>query len=208
MREVFWAAMRGGADVTQAAVAAGVSEIAGAAWVKQAGYVPRTAAPARALGAVDRSPRQRAPLSFLERCRLEDLLETGCTAVRAAELLARHHSTVRREIAKGLTSSGYRARVGQDVAEVNRRRPKVRKLEGDPVVLAEVLKGLRSRHSPEQIAGRLRVDFPEDPEMWVSHETIYQALYVQPRGELARLVRTRCEPGALAERRRAATPPV
>ncbi|WP_443678359.1 IS30 family transposase [Mycolicibacterium madagascariense] len=181
--------MRGGADVTQAAVAAGVSEIAGAAWVKQAGYVPRTAAPARALGAVDRSPRQRAPLSFLERCRLEDLLETGCTAVRAAELLARHHSTVRREIAKGLTSSGYRARVGQDVAEVNRRRPKVRKLEGDPVVLAEVLKGLRSRHSPEQIAGRLRVDFPEDPEMWVSHETIYQALYVQPRGELARLVK-------------------
>jgi IS30 family transposase len=54
---------------------------------------------------------------------------------------------------------------------------------------------LEQRHSPEQIAGRLREDFPEDPEMWVSHETIYQALYVQPRGELARQVKTALRTG-------------
>jgi IS30 family transposase len=54
---------------------------------------------------------------------------------------------------------------------------------------------LEQRHSPEQIAGRLREDFPDDPEMRVSHETIYQALYVQPRGELARLVKTALRTG-------------
>ena len=54
---------------------------------------------------------------------------------------------------------------------------------------------MEQRHSPEQIAGRLREDFPDDPEMQVSHETIYQALYVQPRGELARLVKTALRTG-------------
>ena len=47
---------------------------------------------------------------------------------------------------------------------------------------------LAQRHSPEQIAGRLKRDFPDDAEMWVSHETIYQALYVRPVSELARQV--------------------
>ena len=48
----------------------------------------------------------------------------------------------------------------------------------------------RSR-SPEQISVMLRREFPEQPEMWVSHETIYQELYVQGRGELRREL-TRC----------------
>ena len=57
------------------------------------------------------------------------------------------------------------------------------------------MRRLKKRHSPEQIAGRLREDFPDDPEMWVSHETIYQAMYVQPRWELARLVKTALRTG-------------
>jgi IS30 family transposase len=198
VREVFWAAMHGGASVAEAAVVAGVSEIAAVVWVKQAGYVPRTRV--LAVVEIDTTRRPRAPLSFTERCRLEDILESGCTAVRAAELLDRHCDTIGREIAKGLTGAGYRARVGQDVADANRRRPKSRKLEDNPVLLAEVLKGLEARHSPEQIAGRLRQDFPDDPEMWVSHETIYQALYVQPRGELARLVKTALRTGRTARK--------
>lgn len=176
-----------------------MSQARAAIWVKQAGYVPRT----QYLAVFEIvAPRQaRAPMSFTERCRLEDLLEGGATAISAARLLERHHSTIRREIVKGLTGSGYRARVGQDTAEENRRRPKRRTLEKNPALLAEVLKGLKARCSPEQIAGRLRLDFPDDPEMWVSHETIYQALYVQPRGELAKLVRTALRTGRTRRKR-------
>jgi len=54
---------------------------------------------------------------------------------------------------------------------------------------AEVVTRLSHHHSPEQVARRLRRDFPNESEMWVSHETIYQALYVNPRGELAREVK-------------------
>jgi transposase, IS30 family len=192
VREAFWAAMKSGSSTAQAARSAGVSEMSAVIWVKQAGYVPRTHP---AVLEIVSCRRPRAPLSFTERCRLEDLLESGCTAGRAAELLDRHRDTIRRELVKGLTGSGYRARVGQDVADTHRKRPKSRKLEDNPVLLGEVLRRLEQRHSPQQIAERLRQDFPDDPEMWVSHETIYQALYVQPRGELARLVKTALRTG-------------
>src|SRR4051812_48605565 len=45
---------------------------------------------------------------------------------------------------------------------------------------------LAKRYSPEQIVGRLREDYPDQPEMWVSTETIYQSLYVHSRGALRR----------------------
>ncbi len=192
-RDVFWEAMHSGATVTEAAVAAGVSEHTARRWVGQAGYVPRTPAPL-ADTEPDPSP-PKGPMSFIERCRLEDLLESKCTPARAAVLLGRHRDTIRRERDRGHTVSGYRARVGQDCAEANLQRPKPRHLEDRPALLAEVVARLKQRHSPEQIAGRLREDFPDDPEMWVSHETIYQALYVQPRGELAQLVKTALRTG-------------
>jgi len=191
-RDRFWQAMHRGATVSEAAVIAGMSEATAQYWVRKAGYVPRTAAPA------DMQPEPSpptGPMSFIERCRLEQLLESGHTPGQAARLLGRHRHTIGREMARGHTASGYRARIGQALAEANRKRPKVRHLEDRPPLLAEVVARLEQRHSPEQIASRLRQDYPDDPEMWVSHETIYQALYVQPRGELARLVKTALRTG-------------
>ncbi len=135
-------------------------------------------------------------MSFIERCRLEELLESGCTPARAAVLLGRHRDTIRRETDRGATGSGYRARVGQDAAEANRQAPQDRATSrSSRRCWPRWWRRLKQRHSPEQIAGRLREDFPDDPEMWVSHETIYQALYVQPRGELAQLVKTALRTG-------------
>jgi IS30 family transposase len=114
--------------------------------------------------------------------------------------LGRHRSTISREARRGATASGYRARIGQDVAEAGRARPKPRKLDAGPALLDEVVRRLEQQHSPEQIAGRLRQDFPDNPEMWVSHETIYQAMYVQPRGELARQVKTALRSGRTQRR--------
>jgi len=193
VRKLFWAAVHSGESPARAAVIAGVSENASQQWLKQAGFVPRTPGPThQPLELVTPRP---AAMSFLERCRLEELLESGYAPIAAARLLGRDRATIRREIARGRTTSGYRARVGQDKVEANRRRPKPRHFEDRPVLLAEVVAGLEKRHSPQQIAARLRQDFPDDPEMWVSHETIYQALYVQPRGELARLVKTALRTG-------------
>ncbi|MCV6986669.1 IS30 family transposase [Mycobacterium shinjukuense] len=190
VRDAFWEALRTGATPTQAAVIAGVSEHTALRWVDQAGYVPRTPIPAgEEPDAASRS------MSFVERCRLEELLVAGYTQAGAARLLGRHPSTIGREVCRGATSCGYRARIAQDAVDANRARPKARKLESRPALLAEVVRRLQQRHSPEQIAGRLREDFPDDPEMWVSHETIYQAMYVQPRGELARQVKTALRTG-------------
>ncbi len=197
-REAFWAAMHAGAGIVDAAVCAGVSENQARRWVTQAGYVPRTPVPAGcrpdATQQLD-AARPRGPLTFDERWRLEQLLAAGATVAQAAEALHRDRSTIYRERDRGATTSGYRAGAGQDIAVANATRPKPRKLEANPVLLAEVVTRLKKHDSPEQIAGRLRLDFPDDPEMRVSHETIYQALYVQPRGELARLVKTALRTG-------------
>ena len=87
----------------------------------------------------------------------------------------------------GAVSGDQRARGGLGAAA----RPKPAKLATNLVLREKVEQYLQKKYSPEQIAGRLRVEFPDDPEMWVSTETIYQSLYVQSRGALRREL-TRC----------------
>ncbi|MGE3288458.1 MAG: IS30 family transposase, partial [Pseudonocardia sp.] len=85
----------------------------------------------------------------------------------------------------------YRAVSAQAKAEARARRPKTRRLQRNPALVAEVQTGLDARWSPEQISRTLKRSYPDRPEMWVSHETIYQELYVQGRGQLRREL-TRC----------------
>ena len=73
-------------------------------------------------------------------------------------------------------------------------RPKPAKLASIPALRALVEELLGQRWSPQQIAARLRLEFADDPRMQVSHETIYQSLFVQARGalrkDLARCLRS------------------
>jgi transposase, IS30 family len=188
VREVFWAELRRGVTLSAAARAAGVSRGTGRWWFIEAGGVrPRVSNPD--LEAV--LDPGTGVLSFIDRCRIEDLVTAGYTPARIAALLGRHRSTITRELARGRPQrpGRYRAVTAQGRLEHNRRRAgRPRKLVPSTRVFDEVVERLRQRHSPEQIAGRLRRDFPDDPEMWVSHETIYQALYVRPKGELAKQV--------------------
>lgn len=131
-------------------------------------------------------------LTFAEREEI-GLLHAARVGVRAiARELGRSPSTISRELHRVPKNPNdrhryrYRASVAQADADVKCRRPKPAKLAENQVLRDEVQDRLKRHDSPEQIANRLRLDFPDDPEMWVSHETIYQSLYVQSRGALKR----------------------
>jgi IS30 family transposase len=110
-------------------------------------------------------------------------------------LLRRDHSGIAKEIARNGGRSGYRANSAQERCDALRARPKARKLESSPRLHAEVDKGLERNWSPQQISERLKVDHPEDPQMRVSHETIYECLYLQARGELRTQLRVALRSG-------------
>jgi len=141
-------------------------------------------------------------LSFLDREEIALLKARGLGVRAIAREVGRSASTISRELgrAKGFHGPGnrhspvYRASTAQADADRKARRPKPAKLATNLRLRREVQDRLKDDHSPEQIARRLRRDFPEDLEMWVSHETIYQSLYVQSRGglkrELAKHLRT------------------
>jgi IS30 family transposase len=189
VREVFWAGLRRGSTVKAAAGAAGVSRRTGWSWLAEAGGVrPRVSVPE--LDAVVTSGS--GALSFVDRCRIEDLVKAGYSPARIAGVLGRHRSTISRELDRGRPDGPgrYRAILAQQQVHQNRRRAgRPAKLVPGSRLFAAVVERLGRRHSPEQVAGRLRRDFPDDPEMWVSHETIYQALYVRPKSELAKQVK-------------------
>ena len=95
-------------------------------------------------------------------------------------------ATISRELRRNTTGGRYRASTAQAAADDRARRSRAAKLAMNTRLRAEVECRLEHNESPEQIANRLPLDFPHDPEMRVSHETIYQSLYVQARGALRR----------------------
>jgi transposase, IS30 family len=125
-----------------------------------------------------------------ERIVIADRLRAGVSIRVIAAQLGRAPSTISREVRRNAhpESGDYRPHAAQQRAVARRPRPKTGKIAADPVLAGRVQALLDLRHSPEQIARRLRRDHPDRPELHVTHETIYQALYVQGRGELRREV--------------------
>jgi len=141
-------------------------------------------------------PRRRSPLrlSLVEREEISRGLASGESLRGIAARLGRAPSTVSREVKISGGRRRYRACRADVDALARARRPKPSKLATCERLRAVVETKLEQRWSPEQIAGWLGAEFPDDPEMRVSHETIYLSLFVQARGalrkELTRHLRT------------------
>jgi transposase, IS30 family len=140
-------------------------------------------------------------LSVAEREEVSLGVHRGETFSAIASRLGRATSTVSREVAANGGRAGHRAWRAHERARERARRPKLPKL-ACPRLAAQVTAWLEEWWSPQEIARRLRIEFPTDPMMWVSHETIYQALFVQGRGELRRELARCLRTGRTARRRR------
>lgn len=169
-------------------------------WARLAGMVIRMGArggiePARCSEVVPDPQRAYRRLTHGDRVFIEMAINsTPAWSVRA---ISRHlgvaASTVSRElgryrvhIGRGRGSSRetrYHGGIAHHHAMSSRGRTRAGKLE-DQQLRSLVVSGLNEKHSPQQVAGRQRMMFPDRPELWVSHETIYQALYVQGKGSL------------------------
>jgi len=112
-------------------------------------------------------------------------LRGGLSFTEIAVRLGRATSTVSREVAGNGGRGDYRAWRAHQRARQRARRPKPFKLSC-ATLAAKVTQWLQEWWSPQEISHRLRMDFADDPMMHVSHETIYQSLFVQGRGELRR----------------------
>jgi len=139
-------------------------------------------------GGIARAPRRRAAraLTGAEREQISRGLAAEQSIREIARELHRPASTVSREIARNGGRTPYRAVAADARAWRRAERPKPCRLTQQPDLCAVVAAKLRLDWSPEQIAGWLRREYPEDAPMHISHETIYRTLYVQARGALKR----------------------
>jgi IS30 family transposase len=153
-----------------------------------------------------RVAHSRFRLSFAEREQISRGIAAGRGVREIARELGRSPSSVSREIARNGGRRGYRAINAERLAVERAGRPRAGKLASCPRLLAAVEDGLRKRYSPRQISARLKLEYPDDVEMRISHETIYLSLYVQSRGELRRQLTRNLRTGRTRRKARGQSP--
>jgi IS30 family transposase len=171
-----WRRVRAGQTSHEIAAALGRSQGGVAYVIGQRGWV---------------SPREPAVasgwfLSISDREEVSRGIIAGESARAIAARLGRSASTISREISRNGGRSGYRAVAAERATRRRGCRPKPAKLVRCARLRGRVEAMLMVRWSPQQIAATLRREHPDEPEMWVSHETIYQSLFIQGRGALRR----------------------
>lgn len=199
-----------GLSVAKACQQVGVSPTSGYKW-DNALTAEQTSA--RPVGAADRAghnqevntealasrrdeQHQRRFLSLAEWEKIRDLQQAGAGLRQIGAELGRPAATISREIARNSDTVGWYLPYGADrKAKRRRARPKVPKLAREAPLRERAKQKLLVRWSPAQISASLVTGFPENPEMRVSHETIYQALYLQARGGLKKEVQAALRAG-------------
>jgi transposase, IS30 family len=174
LRRAFWRGIREGLATVAAARQAGVSAHRGFRWFGECGGVSPVEL---------REPSDRF-LTLAEREEIACGLAARLSRRAIARRVGRDAATISRELRRNCPpGKPYRAVAAQAMAEQRAQRPKARKLENDQL-RAAVQARLEKRWSPQSIAARLPVDFPDDESMRISHETIYRSLFIQGRGAL------------------------
>lgn len=186
--------LRSGHNPMQAARASGVSK----------SYIYRLH---HSLGGVYRPPNVEYSTRYLdrdERYELARLLEADLSQREIADRMGRSPSTICRELARNRDprTGEYQPERAHTMAWQRQRRPKTSKIGSNPALRAAVQQMLNKRHSPDQIAGRLRVLHPDNEQMQISHESIYLSVYVYPRGELKRELKANLRSGRVVRRPR------
>ena len=180
----FWEALQQGVFITEAAEKVGTYREMGTRWLAAAGGIrPRRG----------RDLKGRC-LSLREREEIAVARAAGEPMRSIAARLGRSPSTISRELGRNSERGGrYRATSAHAAAYQRAGRPKPSKLHADSVLRQRIQQDLTRHYSPEQIVGRLRLEYPNDASMRVSVETIYRALYLPGGGlhrDLTRRLRT------------------
>ena len=141
-----------------------------------------------AAGGIRPRPRRRSArqLSAAEREEISRSLRAGESQRRIAGRLGRAPSSISREVRRNGGRATYRALAAERRAWDRARRPKLAKLVRQPRLRRRVEQLLELRWSPQQIAAWLQRRYPDQPAMHLSHEAIYQSLFIQARGALRR----------------------
>jgi transposase, IS30 family len=183
VRAEFWERVRSGSSPRDAGAAMGMRKGA-ERWFALAGGVKSNGP----------GPVSGRYLSLADREEIMVGLARGESYRVIGARIGRPASTISREVRRNGPAKRYRALRAQALAEERARRPKTAKLAGNAELRHWVQRHLEMKWSPEQISARLVIAFPRRRKMRVSHETIYQSLYVQGRGalrrELAKSLRT------------------
>lgn len=132
-----------------------------------------------------------------ERYVISHLVLAGFSLREIGRRIGRHHTSISRELARNrppyADDAVYWYYVSHPVAEERRHKARHCRRRRNDTLCAYVMEKLRLHWSPETIAGRLRMDYPNDAQMRISHETIYRWIYLDSRnrGDLYRHLRRR-----------------
>jgi IS30 family transposase len=149
--------------------------------------------------------RSRLALTTEEREEISRGIAAGQSLRAIAARIKRSPSTVSRELSRNGGEERYRAGAADENAWERARRPKKCLLATNHKLRSIVAGRLRLQWSPQQIAGWLKTQYPQNPDLQISHEAIYQTLFVQARGALKKELQRHLRSGRVMRHARTAT---